>query len=353
MREKVAARLLMITLLIATFGIAWKTSPVYAPAGGVVWTVPSAATPTLQAAIAVAGPNDEIHVARGHFEVLAGPLAIWQNNLWIIGENRTGPSGLPGPPPPTIDLWGSTIKITGSGVFIWGLNIIDTGGTALGIYLAPGSGNCIIRNNTITGLSALSTGIEVWTANNRIELNNMSQWGTCIDLTTPNSTGNVVVGNTFGSMWMLLYNIGVQVSNGAGFNEVYYNNLGWPGVSELWDANPGGSPPNAFDDTTGGGPSLKKGNFEVTWANPAPYLVPPGTNGYSDNWPWVVPWVQLAGDVNLDGRVDIIDIVIVAIKFTWVWSQLLWDPRADLDGDGAITIVDVVIAALNFGAVDP
>lgn len=346
MREKLVVVILVTALFTAAFGIAFRITPVPAPPGGQVRNVPFP-YPTLANAVSNSNPNDEIHIAAGHFEALAGPLNIAQNNLWIIGA----PPGLG--PTPTIDLNGFTITVTANfGVFIWGLNIIDTGGAPVGIILAPAIGNHIIRGNTITGLVPASTGIQVFSSYNHIELNTMSTWGVCIDLIGPLNTGNLVVANTINPP----YNWGIQVSGGTGFNQIYYNNMFGPGggmCQELFDASPGGSPPNWFDDTTGGGPSHQKGNFEWSWPGPAPYPVP-GPNGYTDNWPLNPnPWVQIPGDINLDAAVDVFDIVWVAAGFGTAWCQLGWDPRADLNGDGLIDIFDIVIVAMNFGMVDP
>lgn len=65
---------------------------------------------------------------------------------------------------------------------------------------------------------------------------------------------------------------------------------------------------------------------------------------YNDPFP---PWNPNA-DINVDGWVDIFDIVIVATNFSRVWCTLGWDPRADLNGDGIVDIFDIVVIALNF-----
>jgi hypothetical protein len=80
---------------------------------------------------------------------------------------------------------------------------------------------------------------------------------------------------------------------------------------------------------------------------PAPI---PGPNGWLDWFPQPVPNAQLQGDVNVDGRVNILDIVQVAINYGRVWCTLGWDPRADLNGNGTVNIVDIVTIAINFNA---
>jgi hypothetical protein len=341
--KKSVKRLLVAALITSVLALTIKSGPVKAPIGGTRWIVPSPTWPTLAIAVAMAGPNDEIHVLNGYAEVLGANLVIPQANLWMIGAPPSGGSV------PTIDLAGFSIIVTGFRVFIWGLNIIDSVGSPVGIQLVPPSSDCTIMHNTITGLIPASTGIQALTPNNIIVLNDMTTLGTCIDLAGPACVNNVVKGNTLSPPYIT----GIQVSGGAGFNKVYWNNLMLP--LELNDANPPGSPPNWFDDTTGGGPpGLMKGNFEITWAIPFPPFPVPGPNGYVDNWPRVVPWTQLACDVNVDGRVNLPDLVLLANSYGTQWCDLLWDPRCDLAAPlGRISLTDLVVLAKNWGNSDP
>jgi len=72
--------------------------------------------------------------------------------------------------------------------------------------------------------------------------------------------------------------------------------------------------------------------------------------------------VQLNGDVNGDGIINIVDVVIAAIAFGSAaeddpetpWDETAnWNPEADLNGDGIIDIVDLVIIGVNFGKTSP
>jgi hypothetical protein len=58
------------------------------------------------------------------------------------------------------------------------------------------------------------------------------------------------------------------------------------------------------------------------------------------------PAPQIAGDVNGDGFVTIVDIGIIIDNYD---LQPLPDPRADLDGDGIANIVDIGIVVDNYG----
>ena len=64
-----------------------------------------------------------------------------------------------------------------------------------------------------------------------------------------------------------------------------------------------------------------------------------------------VLWLLPAGDITLDGRVDILDGAAVAYAFGSRPGSLLWNPQADLTGDGVVDILDASIVALWFGTV--
>jgi len=342
-----SATILVTILAAVVLGSTLKIAPVKAPAGGSVLVVPSIPHPSLAAAVALALPNDEIHIAPGWIEILPpGGLTIWQSNLWIIG----GPPGLGAAP--TIDLFGPfSITIITSGVFIWGLSIVDSTGTSPAlINLAPPSANCLIMSNTIQGAAPPNTGILIQGTSNIVTLNTISSCGWCIDVTGP-STSNIVKLNTIN----IPNNWGIQVSGMAGPNNaIYWNNV-WTlaPLTEFYDATPG-SPPNWFDDTSApGGPGFTKGNYWGTTMPPPmmPFPIPgPGMNGWFDLFPQPIPIARLPGDIDVTGIVDIFDIVIVGKSFGRVWCQLGWDPRADLNGDGLVDIMDIVRIALNFSA---
>jgi Dockerin type I domain len=54
------------------------------------------------------------------------------------------------------------------------------------------------------------------------------------------------------------------------------------------------------------------------------------------------------GDVNIDGIVNIIDLVVVALQFGRPPPQI-GDPRADIDLNGKVNILDLVVVALHYG----
>jgi endo-alpha-N-acetylgalactosaminidase len=55
------------------------------------------------------------------------------------------------------------------------------------------------------------------------------------------------------------------------------------------------------------------------------------------------------GDVNGDGRVDLIDLAIVLASYGKCRGEPGYDGRADLDGDNCIGLGDLAIVLANFG----
>ena len=57
----------------------------------------------------------------------------------------------------------------------------------------------------------------------------------------------------------------------------------------------------------------------------------------------------LKGDVNVDGQVDITDIVLAATAFGSYPDHPKWNPATDMNNDGVVDIYDIVLIARNFG----
>ncbi len=60
-------------------------------------------------------------------------------------------------------------------------------------------------------------------------------------------------------------------------------------------------------------------------------------------------FILLEGDINYDGVVNILDILIIAVAFGTEPGDPKWDPRADLDKNNIINILDVLKVAVHFG----
>jgi parallel beta-helix repeat protein len=68
-----------------------------------------------------------------------------------------------------------------------------------------------------------------------------------------------------------------------------------------------------------------------------------------DNYPFMKTWVRIPGDVNYDGRVNMIDIGIAARALGSYVGSPGWNPLADMNEDGKIDMLDILFIARNFG----
>lgn len=59
--------------------------------------------------------------------------------------------------------------------------------------------------------------------------------------------------------------------------------------------------------------------------------------------------INLMGDVNGDGKVDMSDIMTIVNAFGSYPGHPRWNPDCDLNHDGRIDLADVVLALMNFG----
>ncbi len=58
--------------------------------------------------------------------------------------------------------------------------------------------------------------------------------------------------------------------------------------------------------------------------------------------------ITISGDVDLDGDVDVVDIMLVAGRWSSVQGQPKYDARYDLDADGDIDVVDIMFVAARW-----
>jgi hypothetical protein len=59
--------------------------------------------------------------------------------------------------------------------------------------------------------------------------------------------------------------------------------------------------------------------------------------------------VTIPGDVDGDGRVDLVDLVRIAMSYESQVGQPKWNPNADIDGNEIVDIFDVTILAQHYG----
>jgi hypothetical protein len=60
-------------------------------------------------------------------------------------------------------------------------------------------------------------------------------------------------------------------------------------------------------------------------------------------------FVSILGDINMDGTVNLQDLVLLAKAYGSKPGAPNWNPKADLDGNGAVGLSDLVLLAKNYG----
>jgi hypothetical protein len=64
---------------------------------------------------------------------------------------------------------------------------------------------------------------------------------------------------------------------------------------------------------------------------------------------FVRPAFAILGDVNQDGKVDVIDIAMVSKAYGSTPSSPRWNPAADLNEDLRVDVTDLAIVSAHFG----
>jgi PKD repeat protein len=112
-------------------------------------------------------------------------------------------------------------------------------------------------------------------------------------------------------------------------------------VSYIWDFGDG-------NITSASVPTIthvytSAGDFNVT-------LTVTDDEGFSDTtWHIITIYAERLGDLNGDGKIDIKDIAIAALAFGSFPGHPRWNPAADVDLDGVVSIIDILLIASNFG----
>ena len=64
-----------------------------------------------------------------------------------------------------------------------------------------------------------------------------------------------------------------------------------------------------------------------------------------------IVWLVPPADVNMDGRVDILDAALIGVAYGSTPGKPNWNPAADLNEDGRVDILDAALVAYYYGAI--
>jgi len=88
------------------------------------------------------------------------------------------------------------------------------------------------------------------------------------------------------------------------------------------------------------------GNYTISaYTSPVP-----GENDTANN-PYIGGWVvvTIPGDLNGDFKVDLADLVLLALAYGSTPAAPNWNPNADIEGNGVVGLPDLVILAQHYG----
>jgi parallel beta-helix repeat protein len=238
-----------------------------------------------------------------------------------------------------------------------------------GIHLSSSS-NCQIIQSTLTGNAFYGLGLydssynniakNNFTANKWVALNLASSLHNSIDtnqmvgnnyaLELVDSSYNSITGNT-----VIDNTNGIELSNSQN-NSIFHNNFinhtlqvtlvssvgiwdeGYPSGGNYWADNP-----NRTDSFRGpnqdqpGSDGICDTPYSINLDNQDRY---PLMNAYA---------FALATDLNKDGKVNIVDITLIAQAFSSSPGDARWNPICDLDHNDVVNIVDITMVAKDFG----
>jgi parallel beta-helix repeat protein len=222
----------------------------------------------------------------------------------------------------------------------------EIGSNDVGVALEGGSGLNVVRNNIIEENGWNGITMEYSTAN-YIFGNNISQNGW-----NPNDYPQVSGGIFYhdSSNNTIAHN-NIIDNHRWQVNDYAFRDHRFPVSLNTWDMGyPAGG--NFWSDYTD--VDVYSGEYQNETGSDgrgdSPYIV---NANNTDRYPLMQPYAILRaptpGDLNQDGRVDLLDAIAVAEVFGLQSGDPRWDAEADLNQDGVIDVLDVIIVANNFG----
>ncbi len=356
--EKIASSIMLTLLLASMLTLAFNTQPVKAEPK--TWTVDDdgpADFHTIQEAIDYANPGDAIFVYNGTYEER---LAINKDSLTLIGSKREA-------------FINGTISISANNVIveeftiIWDVVFVYYGGVPWVTYPIVFLENCnstTISSNVIQGytvvvwwgpppappsiyVDGLGCGISKG-SNNVIRSNKID--GCMESIFAEMGENHLIVGNDFRSTFSAYIDCNNAIIHHNNFHagcddgciRLQGNNI------TLDNSYPSGG--NHWSDYTG--TDLFKGPHQNETGSDGigdvPYVIYDNVDRYPLMFP--VPPFTIPSDVNYDGVVNILDIVLIASTYGCKEGDPNWNPDADLAPPyGKIDIFDIVTCTYHYG----
>jgi len=195
-------------------------------------------------------------------------------------------------------------------------------------------------------LSRTAVGVELWeTSNSTISVNKITD--DLYGIYSCNSSGNSISEN---SITDNAYGVGLDSSSGNSiFHNSFVNNKAHvdssSGSVNVWDNGyPYGG--NYWSDYNGA--DLFNGAYQnVTGSDgigDKPYIIDANN---TDGYPFMPPWGT--GDIDGDGKVTLMDLVLLAMAYGSHPGDLKWNADADINNNGIVNFSDLVSLAKCYG----
>jgi hypothetical protein len=117
------------------------------------------------------------------------------------------------------------------------------------------------------------------------------------------------------------------------------------GIQNVINLAPGANTTMTFSWNTTGQPSCSSHTFSAS-ASFVPFEFNT-TNNFLGS-PTVVK-IKILGDINGDGKVDLLDLVLLANAYGSKVGDLKYNPEADFNDDGKVNLLDLVTCAMHYG----
>jgi thermitase len=191
-----------------------------------------------------------------------------------------------------------------------------------------------------TGSDGIADTAYVIDSHNRDNYPLMQPWtGHDIAVISVTST-KTVIGRGFS------YEVIVNVANLGDFAETFnvttYANATVISIQQVPNLNGADQGVLTFDQNTTGN---AYGNYIISaYASPVP-----GEANVANNDVTVgAIYVGIPGDINGDGKVNILDAIVLSNSFLATANSPNWNPNADINGDGTVNILDAIIMGNHF-----